>query len=346
MHYTLILVFLLAFFGLSAQNNWQEIDFHAKEVRYKGDLQLLVNELTHDLDKDLEKARAIYFWITENIQYDIKSYNKGKKRITFKCKSQKDCALKKIEFENKLINKTLRRKKAICSGYSLLFKRMCDLAKLNSQVLDGYIKTKPTHVGRMGILDHSWNRLEIDHQFYYLDLTWAAGYVETQKNGKLKKFIKQRNDFYWLTPIDKFSIDHFPEKTSVISRTNITKEDFQNQPYIDAQLIPVIDLEFPKKGILDYAINDTIYFKFNLPQRIDKIQINTNLKRNPNIFSIDKKNRKIFNQRAFELQNYIDFQRIESTYEFYYIVDSENLKYIEIIFDYEPKIRYLVEIND
>ena len=341
-----ILLFLLTFSGLSAQNTFQEIDDESKKVRYKGDLNLLVNELTSGIDDDIDKARAIYVWITENIGYDIKTYNKGKKRITFKCKSQMDCALKQIEFENKLIERALRRKKAICSGYSLLFKRMCDLAKINCQVIDGYIKTKPTHAGRLGVLDHAWNRIEINNEFYYLDLTWASGYVEKYKNDKLKKFIKQRNDFYWLTPIEKLTIDHFPEKTDVIPKTNISKEDFKNQPYIETSIIPLIDLEFPQKGMLTYSVSDTIHFKFKLNKRVDNIQINTNLKRNPKFLFVDKKNKTTFNQKAFNLQRYVSYSRNDSTYEFYYVIDNENLKYIDILWDYEPKIRYLVEIKE
>lgn len=338
--------FILISCLLFSQNQFEETDNWAKRISYKGDLNLLVSELTADANNDIEKTRAIYFWITENVKYDIRAYNKGKRIYRFKCKTNEDCNLKESQFENKIIRKTLNRKKAICSGYALLFKRMCDLAGVNCAVINGYIKTKPTQVGRMGILDHAWNSVRIDNQLYYLDLTWASGYTENGKNNQLKKFVKQRNDFYWFTPVKKFTINHFPEKTEIISNTNITKEDFLNRPYIENDIIPLIDLMEPKTGVLKPEINDTIYFKFQFSGRIENIQVNTNLKKNPKIYFLNKRKQKIFNKHAFERQEYIDFNKENSTYKFFYVVENKDLKYIEILFDYEPKLRFLINSED
>jgi len=331
---------------LFSQNQFEEIDNRVREISYKGDLNLLVSELTTGITDDIQKTRAIYSWITENIKYDIREHNKGKSIYRFKCRTKEDCDLKKIEFEDKIIRKALDRKKAICSGYALLFKRMCDLAGVNCEVVSGYIKTKPTQIGRMGILDHAWNSVRIGNELHYLDLTWASGYAEKGKNNKLKKFIKLKNDFYWFTPVEKFTIDHFPEKADKIPHTNITKEDFLKQPYIESGIIPRIDLIKPKTGILMAEVHDTIHFQFEFSGEIETIQINTNLKKNPKIYFVNRRNQKIFNERAFERQQYVNFKKENSTYEFFYVVENKDLKYIEILFDYEPKLRFLVNSED
>jgi transglutaminase/protease-like cytokinesis protein 3 len=79
--------------------------------------------------------------------------------ITFRCRDDKDCEAKKMAWETRYIDRVLRSKKAVCEGYSMLFKRMCDIAGLRAQVLTGYIKTKDYEVGMMGSLDHAWNSI-------------------------------------------------------------------------------------------------------------------------------------------------------------------------------------------
>jgi hypothetical protein len=330
-----------------AQINYQQIDSTASTIKYKGDIKRLVSDLTVGLNDDVEKTRAIYAWITENIKYDVKEYNRGKRFIKYKCKTKEDCAQKRIEIENKVVSKTLNRKKAICSGYALLFDKMCEIANVNASVINGYTKTEPRFTGKMGKLDHSWNSVQIENETYYLDLTWAAGYSTKKKRNKkkLKKFFPDRNDFYWFTPIEKLSLDHFPEKTEQIANSNITKEVYKNQPYIETSTISKIDIVAPHGGILRPKLNDTLYFKFDYSGLIQSIQINTNVARNPKVYSI-KKGKKVLNERNLDKQKYIDFRNSDLSYEFYYVVEASTVKYIEILFDFELTMKYLVNVEN
>lgn len=220
---------ILFFFTISfGQTNFQKIDSLAIGTIYKGDLNLLVFDLTNNQKNDVDKTRAIYSWITGNISYDYKLFNKGKRKVTFKCNSKDDCAIKRKEFENKLVEKVLRKRKGVCSGYSTLFKRMCDIAKITCLNIDGYVKTKSSHVGNAGILDHAWNAVIIDDQTYFIDTTWASGYCESDENKKLKNFVKKKNDFYWFTPPEKFTIDHFPKNPEKVLNFDIRKDDYKN----------------------------------------------------------------------------------------------------------------------
>ena len=339
-------LFLFFVFSISfGQNNIEKIDSIAISTKYNGNLNLLVNKLTQNLDNDIDKTRAIYSWITENISYDYKLFNKGKRTIKFNCKTNKDCAIKIQEFENNLIEKVLRKKKGVCSGYSTLFKRMCDIAKIQCLNIDGYVKTKSSHVGNTGILDHAWNAVVIDNKTYFLDLTWASGYCEKDKKGKLTNFIKNKNDFYWFTPIEKFTIDHFPRNPNKFINFDISKEDYKNQPFIENSIIPFIEIEKPKEGILKPKVGDSILFKFKHSENIDKIQINTNLKRNPKFYSTNKEGERIFNQKAFEKQEYVNYKKNNDLYEFSYYVEKNDLKYIEILFDYQLNLKYIIRIE-
>lgn len=338
------LSFILIYSGSSGKNSYSKADSIAKNTKYKGDLNQLVANLTDNLETEMDKTRAIYFWITENIEYDYKKFNKGKQVVKFKCKTKNDCEIKKQEFESKLIEKVLRKKKGICSGYSALFKRMCDIAKINCLNIDGFVKTKSSHIGGMGILDHAWNAVIIDNQTYYLDLTWASGSCESKKNKKLKNFIKRRNDFYWFTPPEKFSVDHFPKNPDKILNFDLTKDQYKNQPYVENSIIPFLVIENPKQGLLKVKSGDSILFKFQYSKSIDKIQINTNLKKNPKFYYTDKNGGRV-NQKAFAKQEYIPYRKNNNEYEFIYVVENENLKYIEIVFDYDLKLKYLVGVE-
>jgi transglutaminase-like putative cysteine protease len=61
--------------------NFKEIDSLARTIKYENDLPKLVNQLTQNYKTDTEKYRAIFVWITDNIAYDYKTYNKKEKQL-------------------------------------------------------------------------------------------------------------------------------------------------------------------------------------------------------------------------------------------------------------------------
>lgn len=105
----------------------------------------------------------------------IKPLIKKEKNKLFKCKSTEECELKKAKWKENYINKVLKKKIGVCSGYSELYKKMCNQAGIKCEVIEGYIKTEPFQIGRIGVLDHAWNVLIIDNKHHYLDLTWSSG---------------------------------------------------------------------------------------------------------------------------------------------------------------------------
>lgn len=322
-----------------------QIDNYAKSVRYKGDISKLVLDLTKNCTTEIQKARAIYIWITDNISYDYKTFNKKRKVKLFKCKSTKECELKKAEWKENYINKVLKKKKGICSGYSELYKKMCNLAGIRCEVIEGYIKTEPYQIGRMGVLDHAWNVLIIDNNYYYLDLTWSSGYCTRNKKNKLNKFIKQSDEYYWLTPIDKLSRSHFPKDTLQLVNSKYNKNLFKKNPYIQNSILPEIDIFSPNSGIISAKIGDTIHFKFSFKNSINKLQINTNVARNPRVWKvIDKK--EVINEKALKKQKYIEYKKEADIYSFNYIVESKSVRFLEILFDYRLKLKYLIKVTE
>ena len=341
----IFLVISLFFVAQTKENqNFKEIDSLARTIKYENDLPKLVNQLTQNYKTDTEKYRAIFVWITDNIAYDYKTYNKKRKTIEIKCKGKEDCEKKFSKIDNEIIDRVLSKKMAVCDGYSRLFKRMCNIANLNSAIIEGYIKNSPNQIGNMGILDHAWNSIKIDNEYYNIDLTWASGYCTKNKKGKLDAFVKNFNNYYWLTNNKDFFRNHYPKDKNWMNDSGISREYYKKQPYIEAYQMQYLRFLKPESGIINVKKGETIKFEFNYDKLVDKIQINTNLYKNPNIWRIVNEKREL-NKKALEKQKYIDYQRVKNNYTFNITIDNENLNYIEILFDYNLVAKFKITVS-
>lgn len=352
---TLLIFFLLPIIAFSQKTeiNFSLVDSLAITVKYKKDLTALTQELTSPYSEQLLKARAIFKWITENIAYDYKYYNKyyykGKEPETYKCKEEENCEAKRMAWEIRYIDKVLRKKKAVCQGYAMLFRKMCDIAGLKSELITGYVRTEHYQVGTVGKLDHAWNAVWLDSAYYLLDATWAAGGCGKDDDGKLLNFTKNFNDYYWLTPAANFARNHFPQNNRWVLLTNYTKDNFAANAYYLSSVIKNIKLIAPASGIINAKKGDTLRFKIDYNGSFKELQINSNLFRNPDIWVWDEisKHKRVrrLDTVAVKKQQYINYKRDGSIYEFEYVVPDNALYYLEIIFDRQRVMRFKVVTN-
>lgn len=323
---------------------YHAIDSVAKKVEYKGDIRLLSYDLTKNYTADLDKARAIFIWVTENIEYDYKVLNKKKRKKDriFKCKEKTDCDAQYIKWEDEYLKKVISRQKAVCEGYSRLFKKLCDHAGIQGGVVTGYTKDRPEEIGKMGELNHAWNAMLIDGNYYFLDATWAAGGLYTNEKGKYKGFIKNFKEYYWLTPLDKLSRDHFPADSVWIKHTSYkkAKQAFKETAYISVHEMSELDLLSPDTGIVNACKGDTIHFQIKYLWTVENLQINTNLYSNPDPYDWTTEEE---HQELLKLQKYIPFKTDNDIYTFSYVADNSKLRYIDVLLDYRRVLR--VKIN-
>lgn len=161
---------------------------------------------------DEEKARAIYRWITANIDYDVESYFSG----SYKTRSGSKTVL--------------NDKKAVCAGYSQLFESLCDAAGLESVRIDGHGKgysyTPFSDTGRTS--DHAWNAVKIDGRWRLVDPTWGAGHID-----EVGGFVRQFDDYYFLTPPEEFIYTHLPDdpRWQLLERP-LSKEEYEDLVYV------------------------------------------------------------------------------------------------------------------
>ena len=322
----------LSFQAFSQNKNnidFQVVDDLARSIHYNGDLQELTNKLTVPYTDTIYKLRSIFVWIADNIDYDYKLFNSGSTEWNhFNCSGTKaSCAQARVEWENKLLEHVLDKKKAVCNGYAKLFIRMCSQVGIQNEMVDGYVKNTAFQVGLTLNVSHSWNVVKLGGVNYYFDVTWAAGSCKhDEESGKLTDFVKHYQDFYWQTPRDKFMRNHFPKDDKWMTDAGRTKEQFFNAPYFyPGELAQNIEVNSPDSGIITARPGDTIHFRFKLKIPVKNIQVNTNNYKNVEISLINKA------------------EWVNNVYQFDYIVKENSLYYIEILFDSKKAIRYKVK---
>ncbi len=207
-------------------------------------LSLLINQ---DFKTQEEKTRAIYTWIALNISYDVKTYKSGTKPIKYTYRTEEERLQKVQEIEENLAKQTLKTRKAICHGYSTLFKILCQKSGIECQLISGASKTNLKDIGKGPTnIDHSWNAVKINNQWKLIDVTWAAGFID----GNEFDFKKEFSDAYFFTDPDKFFFNHFPNDKKWLL-TNKKAKDFAQLPlFYRNYLMSNIELIKPASGIL------------------------------------------------------------------------------------------------
>jgi transglutaminase/protease-like cytokinesis protein 3 len=249
------LLFLFAFFNISGQE-FHRIDSIVDSYPKSFSKEEKISErICSDFQDQSERARAIYAWIAKNVEYDVKAYYAKRKPKTYKYSSKVEKIRKEEKHIERVVNQTLRKKKALCYGYALLFKKVCDLSGIQCVLISGGDKTSINQIGkRPSNHSHAWNAIRVQDYWQFVDVTWGAGTVDSKR----KAFHANYTDAYFCTSPEKFFLSHFPKDTSWIL-INKTKEDFLKLPlfttnYLESDLKIVL----PTDGVISLAETDTL----------------------------------------------------------------------------------------
>ncbi|MEE1211106.1 MAG: transglutaminase domain-containing protein [Treponema sp.] len=171
----------------------------------KEGLPLVVKHLTSG---GTGSVKAMHDWICDNIAYDSEMYFSGR--------------ISKQDYES-----VLKKKKAVCSGYSALMAEMCRLAGIEAIVIEGYSKGFG-YQGKLGEkTDHAWNAVKMNGKWQLIDVTWDAGYLDR------KTFVKRYTTQWFNRSPAQFIYSHLPKDNEYqyLSEPK-TKEEFVSEPYI------------------------------------------------------------------------------------------------------------------
>lgn len=251
MKYWLVFVFLMVNSITSKAQTAEEVDAKIKLYpKAFSSVDRLADRIRADFTTESAKARAVYTWIALNISYDLEKSLKNESRTYTAGQEQ--------QLDNEIIRQTLAARKAVCEGYSRLFRRLATSVGLESEVINGYARTGENEIGMpLSNINHAWNSVKINGKWCLIDVTWGSG----SYNATINKVVKEFNSFYFDTPPHLFFLKHFPENGMWLNE-KISKEEFISKPlfyYDDSNA--QYELIEPKEGLVVVAINQKIKFK-------------------------------------------------------------------------------------
>jgi transglutaminase/protease-like cytokinesis protein 3 len=223
-------------------NNFDNVDQHARKISKSRNLKYLSEKLTSPYTDTLNKYRSIFTWIAHNISYDCKAFHNSSLAVY----DPKD---------------VISKGRTVCSGYSALFEELCKLSGLECVTISGWSKNNYALIGKkLREPDHDWNAIKVNGQWHLCDVTWAAGYTE----GNCDKYVKKFEDFYFCSPPNLFSLQHYPLEPKWLLGVSITKDEFINLPHFYAtSLAKNINLTTPLSSI-KYRKNKNILIDFSV----------------------------------------------------------------------------------
>lgn len=277
---------LLSFTFLNAQE-LDKIDVivsqYPKTFGASEELAALINK---DFNTDKEKARAIYSWVTMNVKYDVDAHFSKKKRKRIKYKDKVDRAQKEQKQRIRIENKALTEHIAVAEGYATLYNRLCELSGLYGYIIKGTGKLRTYDIGRLPKMrSHSWNVVQIDKEWFFVDATLGAGTVDYIE----KTYQHSFNDKYFFTPPEEFFLNHFPKDKGWLF-VEKTPEDFAKLPLLTGEYLKnEFELITPNEGVLDLKGKDSIQFQIKSPVPINNLTYQFNFEKEPTEISSENK---------------------------------------------------------
>ena len=168
-----LVLFLISSFAFGQGSDFGHIDFKKADsiaLSYEGEslknLPVLTHKLTASLSTDVEKFRAIYTWVSTNIENDYSSYVKTRKKRKKLSENRKALIVWNNSFTPKVFENLLKYRKTACTGYAYLIRELASLAGIHCKIIDGYGRTATLILDENSIPNHSWNAVELNGKWY------------------------------------------------------------------------------------------------------------------------------------------------------------------------------------
>jgi len=180
------------------------------------ELGLVVDHLMEVCDTETEKAEIIYYWIAQNISYNVDGYLDG----SYQTDTQN----------------ILRTKVGVCEDYADLYRDMAQLAGLEAYAVQGYAKGLGTDTKKgFEAMNHAWNIVKVGGNYRFLDNCWGSGIVMLE--GGIVAYLPKMQLQYVLREPSEMLDSHLPgDPLWQISEVPITMEAFLGEgstPYLN-----------------------------------------------------------------------------------------------------------------
>jgi hypothetical protein len=300
-------------FAQSTVGDFTTVDAFVKKIGALDTLNMgtISYILTRQFPDKIDKARAIYDWIANNISYDCK-------------------AAKAADDKNDNSAAVLKRRMATSVGYAILFQDMCSVAKVRCLTIDGYIKTSLEDIdNKPDAVNYMWDVIQLgeaSQDWYYIDPAAGSGYV----NDNQTFFTKAFNGNYFFADKNIFNNQHFPDNTAwVLGNGHSNPKDFYSLPIVkDAAYDFRLSGFQPAGGHLKIKTGKLVQFKIGVSGE----QINT-----VSLAIGEDKSRKIKPMNYSSGGNYIQF-----AYKF----DDADSYPVTILINGKEVLSYMIDVEE
>lgn len=178
-------------------------------------------------ENEMELARAIFVWLTDNIAYDAESFFRGGGSV----------------YQPESV---LRSRKAVCEGYARLYEAIAAESGLLVEVVTGYAKGYG-HVQGSPInqSNHAWNRVLVEDEWLLVDATWGAGHLDG------RAFRPRFNPFFFAPQPEALIFSHYPsdpDRQHLLSP--VSTREFSAFPKISEELFTFgLDPRLPLRAL-------------------------------------------------------------------------------------------------
>jgi transglutaminase/protease-like cytokinesis protein 3 len=233
---------------------------------------VLAQQLTLPYSNDLEKVKAIFYWITENISYRTGSIRNRKKISPLLAEETHDTAALK-PLDERVAENVLAERVAVCDGYARLFKTLCIYSGIQAEVINGYARTEATKRIQRFRPNHSWNAVLIDSVWKLLDVTWASGYISWHGG----EFVRQLDEQYFLSNPEQFIREHYPDdlRWTLMDDPPLMPE-FRHSPFKQKAFSKYqITSYSPETGVIEVLQGDTILIELKTADAEKDMQVSS-----------------------------------------------------------------------
>ncbi|MGM9665650.1 MAG: transglutaminase domain-containing protein, partial [Eubacteriales bacterium] len=158
------------------ENKFYTLDNNGESVHY-AELKIWDRYLTQEISTDQENLQSILNSVADKTS-SLSEYNKIKYIYDF---IKENTVYAQYDEYTSTVVGTLLNGTAVCEGYSLTFKYLCDYMGINCIVVAS------------DEMDHAWNIVEVEGKWYYVDTTWSDTGAKD----------------YFLLGSDEFCSDHY-----------------------------------------------------------------------------------------------------------------------------------------
>jgi transglutaminase superfamily protein len=319
--FLLTIVLLLNCILLATNTNAQDSnkDFHSVDDYIKklgtldtlnmGSISVMVTQ--HFPDK-IDKVRAIFDWIADNIDFDCKAAQSSNNDLN--------------------TDDVLKYRKTTSPGYAALFQDMCSVAGIRCLTVDGYIKNSTDDINaKPDGFTHTWDVVQLgksEEEWHYVDPMLGSGYTDKD----MKTYTKAFNDNYFFANKTTFNLQCFPDNMAwqLDNSGPKNKKEFFTQPVVkDAAYLFDVSGYTPLEGDAKVKTGKPVRFTINVHNE-DSIKI-VSIR-----FGEDKRSR--VKQMNYTLS--------DGAVSFNYTFADADTYPIEILINGQEVLDYIIEVND